>query len=47
MSTYPGLNSYFLATVLHADGLFDELLNDIVGEDEIGGVSADIIKALC
>ncbi|MBU2062615.1 MAG: DUF4132 domain-containing protein, partial [Bacteroidetes bacterium] len=48
-STYfPGLNSYFLATVLHnADGLFDELLNDIIqGEDEIGGVSADIIKAL-
>ncbi|WP_026707187.1 DUF4132 domain-containing protein [Flavobacterium frigidarium] len=48
-STYfPGLNSYFLATVLHnADGLFDELLNDIIqGEDEIGGVSPNIIKAL-
>lgn len=48
-STYfSGSNSIFMATVLHnADGLFNELLNDIIqGEDEIGGVSADIIKAL-
>ncbi len=45
---HPNSNSYFLATVLHnAEGLFDELLDDIIqNEDDIGGVSADIIKAL-
>ncbi|WP_417444099.1 DUF5724 domain-containing protein [Joostella sp.] len=48
-STYfPQSNSYFFAAVLHnSGGLFDELLNDILqGEDEIGGVSKDIIHAL-
>ena len=48
-STYfPNANSYFLATLLHnGNGAFDELLEDIIqGEDEIGGISADIIKAL-
>ncbi|MEJ4089194.1 DUF4132 domain-containing protein [Galbibacter orientalis] len=48
-STYhPNFSSYFLASVLHnAEGVFDELLDDIIqGEDEIGGISADIIKAL-
>ncbi|QXP59963.1 DUF4132 domain-containing protein [Olleya sp. HaHaR_3_96] len=48
-STYfQGSNSYFLATLLHnGNGIFDELLDDIIqNEDEIGGVSADIIKAL-
>ncbi|MFB9053857.1 DUF5724 domain-containing protein [Formosa undariae] len=45
---YPNANSYFLATLLHnGGGMFDELLDDILqAEDEIGGVSADIIKAL-
>ncbi|QCE41810.1 DUF4132 domain-containing protein [Psychroserpens sp. NJDZ02] len=48
-STYfQGSNSYFLATLLHnGNGVFDELLDDIIqNEDEIGGISADIIKAL-
>ena len=48
-STYfQGSNSYFLATLLHnGNGVFDELLDDIIqNEDDIGGVSADIIKAL-
>lgn len=45
---YPNANSYFLATVLHnAEGMFDTLLDDIIqGEDEIGGISSDIIKAM-
>ncbi|AUC23534.1 hypothetical protein BTO15_16140 [Polaribacter sejongensis] len=48
-STYfPGSSGYFLATLLHnGEGVFDELLDDIIqGEDEIGGISIDIIKAL-
>ncbi|WP_434036210.1 DUF5724 domain-containing protein [Formosa sp. 4Alg 33] len=48
-STYfPHGNSLFLATLLHnGNGMFDELLDDIIqNEDEIGGISADIIKAL-
>ncbi|QDO94513.1 DUF4132 domain-containing protein [Formosa sediminum] len=48
-STYfPNGNSYFLATLLHnGNGMFDELLDDIIqGEDEVGGISSDIIKAL-
>lgn len=48
-STYfPHGNSYFLATLLHnGNGMFDELLDDILqAEDEIGGVSKDIIEAL-
>ncbi|WP_253256028.1 DUF5724 domain-containing protein [Formosa algae] len=48
-STYfPHGNSYFLATLLHnGHGMFDELLDDILqNEDDIGGVSSDIIKAL-
>ncbi|QNK78476.1 DUF4132 domain-containing protein [Winogradskyella sp. PAMC22761] len=48
-STYfPHGNSFFLATLLHnGNGMFDELLDDILqAEDEIGGISADIIKAL-
>jgi len=45
---YPNANSIFLATILHNAGtMFDPLLDDIIqAEDEIGGVSADIIKAL-
>lgn len=48
-NTYFSGNQYlFLAIVLHnAEGAFDALLDDIIqGEDEIGGVSSDIIKAL-
>ncbi|WP_179352088.1 DUF4132 domain-containing protein [Winogradskyella vidalii] len=48
-STYfPHGNSLFLAILLHnGNGMFDELLDDIIqNEDEIGGISADIIKAL-
>ncbi|SIQ29993.1 DUF4132 domain-containing protein [Maribacter ulvicola] len=45
---YPHSNSVFLAIVLQNSGdMFNELLDDIIqGEDEIGGVSQDIIKAL-
>ncbi|WP_159023645.1 DUF4132 domain-containing protein [Formosa sp. L2A11] len=45
---FPNSNSYFLATVLrNSDDMFDELLNDIIqAEDEIGGISIDIIKAM-
>ncbi|MEP5431827.1 MAG: DUF4132 domain-containing protein, partial [Flavobacteriaceae bacterium] len=45
---YPHGNSVFFAIVLQNSGdMFNELLNDILqGEDEIGGVSQDIIKAL-
>ncbi len=45
---HPNANSIFLATVLHNAGtMFDPLLDDIIqAEDEIGGISADIIKAL-
>ena len=48
-STYSDhVNSYFFACVLHhKPELVDEPINDIIqGEDEIGGISQDIIKAL-